>query len=241
VAAPFLENSQQMSKPLVLIIEDESAIRDMLRLALENAEFNIIEAGNVAEAAALLDKEKPEIILLDWMLPGGSGMEYIAKLKSSPSTKAIPIIMLTARAEEHNKVVGLEQGADDYITKPFSPRELIARIRSVLRRGGRVMDGYLSTGALRINEKTNEVWIQNEKLSLTPIEFQLLLFFVKHPRRVYSREQLLDHVWPRQEDILPRVVDVNIKRLRHRLKPFNYENAIVTVRGIGYQFKENLE
>lgn len=227
------------SKPSILVIEDEVAIRDMLRLALETAEFNISEAGSTTEATLQLKKEKPDIILLDWMLPGGSGVEYIRQLKSSPETKAIPIIMLTAKAEEHNKIMGLDQGADDYVTKPFSPRELIARIRSVLRRGGRVVDGYLSLGKLRINEKTSEAWIESEKLVLTPIEFRLLLFFIKHPRRVYSREQLLDHVWPHQSDIFPRAVDVNIRRLRNRLKPFKYEKIIVTVRGGGYQFDEN--
>jgi len=229
-----------MRKPLVLVVEDEVAIRDMLRFALEAVEFKIIEAGNISEATAVLKKEKPDLILLDWMLPGGSGIQYIRQLKSSPKTKAIPIIMLTAKAEEHNKVVGLEQGADDYITKPFSPRELIARIRSVLRRGGRVIDGYLSLGKLRVSEETTEAWIENKKLLLTPIEFRLLLFFIKHPQRVYSREQLLDHVWPHQAEILPRAVDVNIRRLRDHLKPFGYDKMIVTARGSGYQLQANL-
>lgn len=229
-----------MRKLLVLVVEDEVAIRDMLRFALEAAEFDLLEAGSITEAKGVLKKAKPDIILLDWMLPGGSGVQYIRELKSSPETKAIPIIMLTAKAEEHNKIVGLEQGADDYVTKPFSPRELIARIRSVLRRGGRVVDGYLSLGKLRVSEKTNEVWVENTKLSLTPIEFRLLLFFIKHPQRVYSREQLLDHVWPHQAEILPRAVDVNIRRLRDHLKPFSYDKMIVTVRGSGYQLQANV-
>jgi two-component system, OmpR family, phosphate regulon response regulator PhoB len=224
------------SSSVILIVEDEIAIRDMLRFALEPAGFNVLEATTTQEADQVLKSQRPQLILLDWMLPGCSGINYIKQLKMNPLTQAVPIVMLTARAEEHNKVTGLEIGADDYITKPFSPRELIARIKSVLRRGGLVVDGFLRMGKLQINPATHEVFIEKEKLSLTPAEYRLLHFLLTHPKRVYSRNQLLEHVWPHQQEITERAVDVQIRRLRDRLKPYGYHCWIQTTRGAGYQF-----
>jgi two-component system phosphate regulon response regulator PhoB len=225
---------------VILIVEDEIAIRDMLRFALEPAGFVVLEATNTHEANQLLKQQRPHLILVDWMLPGCSGINFIKHLKINHLTQSIPIIMLTARAEEHNKVTGLEVGADDYITKPFSPRELIARIQSVLRRGGLVIDGFLRMGSLQMNTATHEVFVAKEKLFLTPVEYRLLHFLLTHPKRVYSRSQLLDHVWPNQEDITERTVDVQIRRLRDRLKPFGYHHWIQTTRGAGYQLNGEL-
>jgi two-component system phosphate regulon response regulator PhoB len=229
-------NLRRQSSTMVLIIEDEIAIRELLRCALEDVSFHVLEAGNIREANLILQKQLPHLILLDWMLPGGSGVEYIKKLKSHARTQTIPIIMLTARAEEHHKISGLEQGADDYITKPFSPRELIARIKSVLRRGGSIIDGNLHIAQLRLNKETKEVFIQEEKILFTPAEYHLLYFFLTHPKKVYSREQLLDILWPHQEEVMPRTIDMQIRRLRKRLKSFGYDQWIQTVRGMGYRF-----
>ena len=228
-----------MTRKLILVIEDEMGIREMLRYALEAASFSIIEAHTVAEAEQILKKQKPHLILLDWMLPGGSGVKYIEKLKSNPLTRIIPIIMLTARAEEHHKIVGLEQGADDYITKPFSPRELIARINSVLRRGGTVVNGNLCIGELCLNQETKEVFIQDQKIFLTPIQYLLLHFLISHPNKVYSREQLLDSIWTDQLEVMPRTVDMQIRRLRKQLQTYGYDQLIETVRGLGYQLRRS--
>lgn len=226
-----------MTRKLILIVEDEIAIRQMLRYALEAASFKIIEAHDVSEAEQVLKKNKPHLILLDWMLPGGSGVKYIEKLKSNPLTRIIPIIMLTARAEEHHKIIGLEQGADDYITKPFSPRELVARINSVLRRGGMIISGDFCIDELRLNEETKEVFIKDQKILLTPIQYQLLHFFMSHPNKVYNREQLLNSIWADQLEIMPRTVDMQIRRLRKQLQIFGYDQLIETVRGLGYQLR----
>ncbi len=226
-----------MTRKSILIVEDESAIRQMVRYALEAASFKIIEAQNTAEAELILKKQKPHLILLDWMLPGCSGVKYIEKLKANPLTRIIPVIMLTARAEEHHKITGLEQGADDYITKPFSPRELIARINSVLRRGGTVIDGNFWIDELRLNQETQEVYIQDQKIFLTSIQYQLLYFFILNPNKVYTREQLLDSIWSDDLDIMPRTVDMQIRRLRKQLQPFGYDKIIETIRSLGYQLK----
>lgn len=225
---------------LILIVEDESAIRDMISFALEPAGFSILEATTTQEAEKILQQELPDLILLDWMLPGQSGVSYIKQLKKETRTKSIPIIMLTARAEEHNKITGLEVGADDYITKPFSPRELIARINTVLRRGGAISpDNQIQFDELIIDMNTRKVSIANELIKLTPIEYKLLYFLITHPNRVYTRAELLDHVWPNQTDITERTVDTQIRRLRDQLKIKNYDHYIKTTRGVGYQFSKD--
>lgn len=226
-----------MKKPVILIVEDEVAIRDMLRFALESADFVVIEAENTEHANHQLIQQIPDLILLDWMLPNQSGIEYLKQLKQKTATQDIPIIVLTARAEEDNKLQGFDAGADDYITKPFSPRELIARIKSILRRGLLASpDGIIKFADLKLNINTHQVTANGQELILTPLEYKLLLFFMKHPSKVYSRNQLLDHIWGGTNDILDRSIDVQIRRLRNRLKPYGYDKYIQTVRGGGYQW-----
>lgn len=226
-----------MPKPLILVIEDETAIRDMLRFALETAGYQLIEATNTQEADQHLMHQQPQLILLDWMLPGCSGIQYIKQLRNNAKTRSIPIIMLTAKAEEHNKISGLEVGADDYVTKPFSPKELIARIKTVMRRGVLVSPHHeIVMDDLVINVDSKTVTIKNQLLQLTPNEYRLLHFLMTHANRVYSRQQLLDNVWPHQMEITERTVDVQIRRLRNRLKLYNHHLLIQTVRGNGYQF-----
>ncbi len=226
-----------MNVKTLLIIEDEAPIRDMINFALAPAGFKLILTGSVAEAERSLAKHIPDLILLDWMLPGTSGIDFAKKLKQNPKTREIPIIMLTAKAEEENKIKGLETGADDYITKPFSPRELTARIKAMLRRGPLVSpDGVIQINQLCIDVNTHQVTINNQLLELTPIEYKLLYFFATHQDRIYSREQLLDHVWGTENYIDERTVDVQVRRLRCRLQTHGYDHYIKTMRGTGYQF-----
>jgi two-component system phosphate regulon response regulator PhoB len=228
-------------KTRILIIEDEATIRDMLRFALEPAGFDVMEAGSANEAKQQISKHIPQLILLDWMLPGMSGIDFAHQLKKDPKTQNIPIIMLTAKAEEINKVKGLETGADDYITKPFSPRELIARVKTVLRRGPLIApDGIIQIRQMSFDVQAQQLKIENQLIELSPIEYRLFHFFITHPQRVYSREQLLDHVWGGENYIDERTVDVHIRRLRNRLKPFGYHAHIKTMRGSGYQFTREI-
>ncbi len=221
----------------ILVIEDETAIRDMIRFALQPTGFHIMEAGDATEAEHRLAERIPDIILQDWMLPGMSGIDFVSQLRKRPLTRHIPIIMLTARAEENNRVRGLEAGADDYITKPFSPRELIARIHSILRRGPLATpDGVLRIHPLALNPQTHTVTLADTPLTLTPIEYKLLHFFMKNKGRVFSRAYLLDHVWGSGHFIDERTVDVHIKRLRARLKTAELDKLIQTVRGSGYRW-----
>jgi two-component system phosphate regulon response regulator PhoB len=227
-----------MKNTTILIVEDEGPIRDMIRFALESADFEVIESENTKAAEQLIVQRIPDLILLDWMLPGTSGIQFTRQLKSNPNTRDIPIILLSAKAEEDNKIKGLETGADDYITKPFSPRELIARIRTVLRRGILITStGVIRVDDLEINTLTHQVTIQNTLIELAPIEYKLLYFFLTHQNRVYTREQLLDHIWGGENYIDDRTVDVQIRRLRSRLKSHGYDSYIKTVHGTGYQFK----
>jgi two-component system, OmpR family, phosphate regulon response regulator PhoB len=229
-----------MKKPLLLIIEDESAIRDMLRFAL-SAEFELLEAENASVAERQIAKRIPALILLDWMLPGMSGIDFAKQLKKKTQTRDIPVIMLTAKAEEENKIKGLEIGADDYVVKPFSPRELIARIKTVLRRGPLITtDGIIQVNDLLLNVNTHQLSIHNLPIELAPVEYKLLHFFMTHADRVYSRDQLLDHVWGGENYIDERTVDVQIRRLRKQLKPHGYDAYIKTVHGVGYQFMSKL-
>lgn len=226
-----------MPTTTILIVEDEVHIRDMIRLALELEKFKVIEAGCANEAQHLIANKIPDLILLDWMLPGTSGFDFTKRLKTNKLTQNIPIILLTAKAEENSKVKGLDAGADDYITKPFSPRELIARIKTVLRRGPFITpDNSLEIAGIFFDINTEEVRIHNQTVSLTALEYRLLYFFMKHPSRVYSREELLNHIWGGNTEINDRTVDVQIRRLRRVLAKFGRDGYIQTVRGSGYRF-----
>ena len=224
----------------ILIVEDEEHIRDMIKISLELAEFTVHEASHVHEAKQQLAIKIPDLILLDWMLPGVSGVAFIKQLKENTFTTNIPIILLTAKAEEENKIKGLESGADDYITKPFSPRELIVRIKTVLRRGLlTTLEGVLTVAGIHLDTKTQQVMINQERVTLSPLEYRLLLFFLKHPQRVYTRDQLLTFIWGGDSEVTERTVDVCIKRLRTVLDKYQLGKLIQTVRGTGYRFSDD--
>jgi two-component system phosphate regulon response regulator PhoB len=220
-----------------MIVEDEQPIREMLRFALGNAGYEVTEADDAYRAQHLLAERPPALILLDWMLPGISGLDFARRLKREEPTREIPIIMLTARAEEDHKIQGLDSGADDYITKPFSTRELLARIKAVLRRSSpQTADAVLVVGALTMDTASHRVSLAGQTLEMGPTEYRLLEFFMTHPERVYSRGQLLDRVWGRNVYVEERTVDVHIRRLRRILEPHHHEGLIQTVRGAGYRF-----
>ena len=225
-----------MNSKHILIVEDEVSIGDMLSFTLGNAGFKTSTAVDARQAQTLIVEQRPDLILLDWMLPGLSGLDYAKRLKKDELTQDIPVIMLTARVEEDDKIQGLDSGADDYITKPFSTRELIARIKAVLRRAGVAVDSVLQTEQLTLDGASHRVSIAGQSLQLGPIEFRLLEFFMSHPERVYSRSQLLDRVWGSNVYVEERTVDVHIRRLRKQLQPYGYEYLIQTVRGAGYRF-----
>jgi two-component system phosphate regulon response regulator PhoB len=231
-----------MSDKTILIVDDEAAIRDMLRVALEMADYHCLEAENAREAHSLIVDHKPDLVLLDWMLPGTSGIELARRLKSDAVTAEVPIIMLTAKGEEDNKVQGLEVGADDYITKPFSPRELVARLKAVLRRTDTLAAGDpIQVGDLRLDPASHRVSISEIPVNMGPTEYRLLEFFLTHQERVYSRSQLLDHVWGGNVYVEERTVDVHIRRLRKAISLEGHENFIQTVRGVGYRFSDKIE
>jgi two-component system, OmpR family, phosphate regulon response regulator PhoB len=221
----------------ILVVEDEPAIQELLALNLTQAGHNAMRALSVEQAQLLIREALPDLIILDWMLPGMSGIEFSRKLKSDELTKAIPIIMLTARGEEADKVRGLEVGADDYVTKPFSPRELNARIKAVLRRRAPQMtDDPIEVGGLRLDPMTHRVSGNGTTLDLGPTEFRLLHYLMSNPERVHSRSQVLDRVWGDRVFVEDRTVDVHIRRLRRALTDTGHEQLIQTVRGVGYRF-----
>ncbi len=220
----------------VLIVDDEPAIREMIAVALEMADYRYLEAGDSREAHSLIIDNKPDLILLDWMLPGVSGIEFARRLKRDDATAEIPIIMLTAKTEEDNKVQGLEVGADDYITKPFSPRELVARLKAVLRRTSiKGVETPVEVDSLYLDPISHRVTSNEVPLSMGPTEFKLLQFFMTHQERVYTRGQLLDQVWGGNVYVEERTVDVHIRRLRKALSP-SHDHLVQTVRGTGYRF-----
>ena len=224
----------------ILIVEDEPAIQELLAFNVAQAGFQALCAGNAERAWQQIRENKPDLILLDWMLPDTSGVVLAKQLRADTNTKAIPIIMLTARGEERDKVAGLESGADDYITKPFSPRELMARIRAVLRRHvPQEPDESVAAGSLKLSPDSHRVVAQDAEIELGPTEFRLLHFFMTHAERVYSRAQLLDQVWGTQVFVEERTVDVHIRRLRAALEPVGMDGLIQTVRGSGYRFSIN--
>ena len=223
----------------IMVVEDEPAIQELIAFNLKQAGHFVIEAPSAEQASRMIKETLPDLILLDWMLPGMSGIEFARKIKSDSYTKAIPVIMLTARGEEQDKVKGLETGADDYVTKPFSPRELNARIKAVLRRRAPQMaDELVEVAGLALDPLTHRVTGHSAPVNLGPTEFRLLHFFMTHPERVHSRSQLLDSVWGNQAYIEERTVDVHIRRLRRALEPTRLDALVQTIRGAGYRLSQ---
>lgn len=221
----------------ILIVEDETAIRDMVAFALRKAGLDAVHAADVRTAQDAIMERVPDLILLDWMLPGTSGLDYARRLRRDDLTREVPIIMLTARGEEGDRVNGLDAGVDDYVVKPFSTRELIARIKAVMRRTrGDDADGVVNQGGLRIDSAAHRVFAGDDTVAIGPTEYRLLHFFMTHAERVYSRSQLLDHVWGGSVYVEERTVDVHIRRLRKTLEPHKMDGLIQTVRGAGYRF-----
>lgn len=227
----------------ILLVEDEQPIRSMLEFSLSKAGYITLEAIDIEQAHSVLRYKQPDLILMDWMLPDSSGIDLVRSLKNKKDTKSIPIIMLTAKSDENHKIAGLNAGADDYVTKPFSPKELIARIKAVLRRSGfneSKEQEVLRVNELMIDKACHRVSVMGEGIELGPTEFRLLVFLIEHPERVYSRDSLLNRVWGRSAYVEERTVDVHILRLRRALSPWGYERYIQTVRGIGYRFSEQI-
>ncbi|MGH8220211.1 MAG: phosphate regulon transcriptional regulator PhoB [Steroidobacteraceae bacterium] len=226
-----------MSAKHILIVEDERPIREMISFGLKRAGFEVVEAENSQSAREMIVNRRPDLALIDWMLPDMSGLELTRSLKRDRETRDLPIILLTARAEEGDKVAGLEGGADDYVTKPFSPRELLARINAVLRRAGPNGHGErIEIGGLSVDPQSHRVLAGRHTVPLGPTEYRMLEFFVTHPERVYTREQLLDRVCGGNVYVEERTIDVHIRRLRKALENFGYDHLIQTVRGTGYRF-----
>ncbi|MGL4205240.1 MAG: phosphate regulon transcriptional regulator PhoB [Aeromonadaceae bacterium] len=225
----------------VLVVEDETPIREMLCFVLEQKGFEPIEAADFEQGLAKVCEPFPDLILLDWMLPGGTGIQFIKQLKQDELTRQIPIIMLTARGEEEDKVRGLEAGADDYITKPFSPKELTARLKAVIRRAVPTStEEVIEIQGLKLDPVSHRVTVEDQPLDMGPTEFRLLHFFMTHPERVYSREQLLNNVWGTNVYVEDRTVDVHIRRLRKAVAAAGHDALIQTVRGAGYRFSTRI-
>ena len=228
---------KRMAAKQILIVEDEKPIREMIAFGLRRAGFEVLEAEDCRAARQRLADRRPDLMLVDWMLPDMSGLELTRALKRDKDTREVPVILLTARAEEQDKVSGLEGGADDYVTKPFSPRELLARINAVLRRTAPAgTEEVIAIEGLVLDGASHRVTVGDQTVSLGPTEYRLLSFFMMHPERVYSRSQLLDRVWGGNVYVEERTVDVHIRRLRKALEVFHYDRFIQTVRGAGYRF-----
>jgi two-component system phosphate regulon response regulator PhoB len=225
-----------MTQKRILIVEDELAIREMIKFAFQKTEYQLLEAEDARQAQVIVVEQRPNLILLDWMLPGMSGLEFARYLKKESTTRDIPIIMLTARGDENDRIQGLESGADDYVTKPFSPRELIARINAVFRRIMSEKDEVIELGGIKMDNAAHRVTMDGKNLKLGPTEYKMLHFFITHPERVYERSQLLDRVWGGNVYIEERTVDVHIRRLRKALAEHQGEHLVQTVRGAGYRF-----
>ena len=231
-----------MADQKVLIVDDEESIRDMLRMALELHDFACIACGDITQAYRLIVDERPDVVVLDWMLPEGNGTELLRRLRREEATQFLPVIMLTAKTQRDNIIQGLELGADDYVTKPFAPKELVARIRALLRRSqpGSGQD-QLTVGNLVLDKRSHRVLVAGLPLETGPTEFKLLHFFMSNPERAYSRSQVLDQVWGANVYVEERTVDVHIRRLRKALNTphGDYSSLIETVRGIGYRFSSH--
>ncbi len=231
-----------MTGKQILVVEDERAIREMIAFGLRRAGFEVREAEDVRSARTQLADRRPDLVLVDWMLPDMSGLELTRQLKRDRETRELPVIMLTARAEEGDKIAGLEGGADDYVVKPFSPRELVARIQAVLRRAAPTLEGErVEFDGLLLDQAGHRVAAGDRTVPLGPTEYRMLEFFMTHPERVYSREQLLDRIWGGNVYVEERTIDVHIRRLRKALEPFGYDWMVQTVRGAGYRFSARRE
>ncbi len=222
--------------PTILILEDEKALRDMLAFSLERAGYQVKKARDCSTAKAIISENIPDLLISDWMLPGQSGIEFVKELRSDDALKELPIIMLTAKSDEDEKILGLEVGADDYITKPFSKRELLARVKAQLRRAPTKDDSSLAIGDLTVNFASHQVTLIGSDVHLGPTEYRLLEYFVTHQNRVFSREHLLNRIWRNNNEVDERTVDVHIRRLRKALAVAEYDKFIHTVRGAGYRF-----
>ncbi|MGB2055602.1 MAG: phosphate regulon transcriptional regulator PhoB [Porticoccaceae bacterium] len=230
-----------MPKHTILLVDDEAAIRDMLSIALEAADYNVLQAENAQQAHASIIDRHPDLVLLDWMMPGTTGLELLRRLKRDELTEKLPVIMLTAKAEEDSKISALDAGADDYVAKPFSPRELISRVKAVLRRIGREeLKDAIIVDQMRFDPLSHRVSIADKDINLGPTEYRMLQFFLTHQERVYSRDQILDYVWGGNAYLDERTVDVHIRRLRKAISVAGHENYVQTVRGAGYRFSTQL-
>jgi two-component system phosphate regulon response regulator PhoB len=223
----------------ILVVEDEPQVQELLAVNLEHAGHRVLRAASAEEAENAIREELPDVLILDWMLPGESGVTLTRRLRAEERTRELPILMLTARAMEHDKVSGLDAGADDYLTKPFSPKELAARIKAVLRRRApQLADDVIEIGGLRLDPAARRVTASGAVVELAPTEFRLLHFLMTHPERIYTRAQVLDHVWGDHVFIEERTVDVHIRRLRKALEPTGHDRLIDTVRGSGYGLRK---
>jgi len=225
-----------MAGKTILVVEDDHDIRDMLVFSLEKAGFAVVDTEDAEQAMAKLGGILPDMMLVDWMLPGMDGPEFVRRVRQDELTQSIPVIMLTARGDETDKLRGFENGIDDYVTKPFSPKELVARMKALLRRSGSGAEDVLQLNELFLDTQAHRLTIKGESVNVGPTEYKLLEFFLLHQDRVYSREQLLDLVWGRNVYVEERTVDVHVLRLRKLLAPYGYEKLLQTVRGAGYRF-----
>jgi len=224
----------------ILVVEDEPQVQELVAVNLEHAGHRVRRASSASEAVTSIREELPDVLILDWMLPGESGVALARRLRAAERTQRLPILMLTARAMEHDKISGLEAGADDYLTKPFSPKELAARIKAVLRRRApELADDVVQIAGLRLDPAGKRVTANGQIVDLSPTEFRLLHFLMTHPERIYSRAQLLDQVWGDHVFIEERTVDVHIRRLRKELEPTGHDRLVDTVRGSGYGFRRS--
>lgn len=231
-----------MPRHTILVVDDEPSIREMLVISLESAGYNVLQAENAKTAHSLVLDKHPDLILLDWMMPVTTGLELLRRLKRDEMTDHIPVIMLTAKAEESSKISGLDSGADDYIAKPFSPRELLSRIKAILRRVSREeLKNTIVVGGLEFDPLEHRISIAGNLINLAPTEFRLLQFFLTHQERVYSRDQILDYVWGKNVYLDERTVDVHIRRLRKAISVAGHDEYVQTVRGAGYRFSTQLQ
>ncbi|MDG1244078.1 MAG: phosphate regulon transcriptional regulator PhoB [Porticoccaceae bacterium] len=231
-----------MPRHTILVVDDETSIREMLVISLESAGYNVLQAENAKTAHSLVLDKHPDLILLDWMMPVTTGLELLRRLKRDEMTDHIPVIMLTAKAEESSKISGLDSGADDYIAKPFSPRELLSRVKAILRRVSREeLNDTIVVGDLEFDPLEHRISIAGNLINLAPTEFRLLQFFLTHQERVYSRDQILDYVWGKNVYLDERTVDVHIRRLRKAISVAGHDEYVQTVRGAGYRFSTQLQ
>lgn len=231
-----------MPRHTILVVDDETPIREMLVISLEAAGYNVLQAENAKNAHSLVLDKHPDLILLDWMMPVTTGLELLRRLKRDEMTDHIPVIMLTAKAEESSKISGLDSGADDYIAKPFSPRELLSRVKAILRRVSREeLKDTIVVGDLEFDPLEHRISIAGNLINLAPTEFRLLQFFLTHQERVYSRDQILDYVWGKNVYLDERTVDVHIRRLRKAISVAGHDEYVQTVRGAGYRFSTQLQ